>query len=739
MAILSRRSSTVRVAVSSALALATITLLAPVDANAQHRARVARSLDAKVVDGNTETVRALVTAPSAEVDRIERTYGVRVVKRLDIGAVIEGAGGQMSRVAGDSLVGAIAADEVVVSTMGVSTQSTGANLVWGGGNTRRNFGGLTGSGVGVAVIDSGIGAHPDVVNRLRMSLDFTEGDETVADGYGHGTHIAGIIAGSGRGSRSADGSEYVGMAPGAELLSLKVLGSDGSGYVSDVIEAIEWVVRHRARHKIRIINLSLGHVPSGNYLDDPMAQAVERAVAAGLVVVASAGNLGKTADGKPIVGAVVSPGYTPGALTVGALNTKGTVVRSDDGVATYSSRGPVGDPDNPRTWEIKPDVVAPGNAIVSAGLAGSYLYETYPDRRVVGANGGTYLKLSGTSMAAGVVSGAAALLLHAQPRLSPAEVKFALQYTAERLEGFGLIEQGAGSINVPLAAALAEIGRITASPTKIEIAGELVESGEIAFANTLVWGGRGLGLAGNTLVWGGRGPAVDGHTLVWGGRVFGETLVWGGRGVNGDTLVWGGRGVNGDTLVWGGRGINGDTLVWGGRGINGDTLVWGGRGINGDTLVWGGRGVNGDTLVWGGRGINGETLVWGGRGINGETLVWGGRGIDGETLVWGGRGVNGDTLVWGGRNVSADTLVWGGRLIWGSTLVWGGRIVTGETLVWGGRTVTGDTLVWGGRSVNGDTLVWGGRGVSGDTLVWGGRSVSGDTLVWGGRNGTDNQ
>ncbi len=189
-----------------------------------------------------------------------------------------------------------------------------------------------------------------------------------------------------------------------------------------------------------------------------MALAVERAVASGLVVVASAGNYGKLDDGTPVVGVVVSPGHTPGALTVGALNTRGTVERSDDAIATYSSRGPVGDPDDESTWELKPDLVAPGNAIIGAAVPDSYLWNRLADRHVIGASGGTYLTMSGASMSTAVVSGAVAQLLQAAPKLTPAQVKFVLQFTAQRLEGFGLIEQGAGSLNVPLAVALAEAG-----------------------------------------------------------------------------------------------------------------------------------------------------------------------------------------------------------------------------------------------------------------------------------------
>src|SRR5690606_28504599 len=126
--------------------------------------------------------------------------------------------------------------------------------------------GLTGLGIGVAVIDSGIAAHPDIAQRIKYSLDLTD-EEGVADGYGHGTHVGAIIAGNGSGSRSSDGLGYIGMAPGAELISLKVLGSDGTGYVADVIAAIDWCVRNRERFRIRIINLSLGHEPTSAYQD----------------------------------------------------------------------------------------------------------------------------------------------------------------------------------------------------------------------------------------------------------------------------------------------------------------------------------------------------------------------------------------------------------------------------------------------------------------------------------------
>ena len=233
----------------------------------------------------------------------------------------------------------------------------------------------------------------------------------MSDLYGHGTHVAGMIAGSGVGSLGGSDPAYVGMAPGANIISLRVLGPDGSGNVSTVIDAINWTIANKNKFQIRVINLSLGHPATSSYLTDPLALACERAVKAGIVVVSAAGNLGKADDGTPIVGAIVSPGDTPGALTVGASNTKGSVARSDDIMATYSSRGPVGDPDDPSSWLIKPDLVAPGNKITSDGAPGSYLWNTYPTLQVDGANGGAYITLSGTSMATAVVSGAVAASL----------------------------------------------------------------------------------------------------------------------------------------------------------------------------------------------------------------------------------------------------------------------------------------------------------------------------------------
>jgi len=213
----------------------------------------------------------------------------------------------------------------------VTAEAIGADQVWSG---LGKVPALSGRGVTVAVIDSGIDTrHDALARRVIATRDFTGGDGR--DLFGHGTHVAAIIAG--RAGRTADTSDYRGIASGAYLVNLRVLGADGSGDVSDVVAAIDWAVDHRGEYNIGVINLSLGAPVTQSYRDDPMCEAVERAVRKGVVVVAAAGNYGKTTDGKSVYGAIASPANSPFALTVGAIDTKGTAERSDDEVAAFSS------------------------------------------------------------------------------------------------------------------------------------------------------------------------------------------------------------------------------------------------------------------------------------------------------------------------------------------------------------------------------------------------------------------
>jgi len=268
--------------------------------------------------------------------------------------------------------------------------------------------GTTGRGVTVAVLDSGVAADVDLTsptNRLLASVNFA-GERLSNDPGGHGTHIAGTIAGNG--ARSA--GEFVGVAPGANIVDVRVLNASGSGRISSLIRGVEWVVAHRAAYNIRVMNLSFGAPASSSYRTDPLAAAVEIAWQLGIVVVAAAGNTG------PARGTTASPGIDPYAITVGATDDIGTLSSRDDVLAWFSSWGST-------DGGAKPDLVAPGRRIVAPRVPGSALDTLFPDRVVTARNGSTYFRLTGTSMATAVVSGAVALLLERRPDLGPDQVK----------------------------------------------------------------------------------------------------------------------------------------------------------------------------------------------------------------------------------------------------------------------------------------------------------------------------
>jgi serine protease AprX len=260
--------------------------------------------------------------------------------------------------------------------------------------------GIDGSGVTVAMIDTGVSHTQDLGDRVVARVDFTPGGNG-DDAYGHGTHLAGVIAGNG----AASGGKWRGVAPGAQLVSVKVAGPDGATDVSVVIAALQWVVTHRAQYGIKVLNLSFGTDSVQPYAVDPLNAAVERAWAAGITVVVSAGNRGP--------GTINKPGDDPFVITVGAADLKQTADRKDDEVAPFSSGGITQD------GFAKPDLVAPGTTIVATRDAGSTIDSLHPDAVV----DGDYFKGTGTSQASAIVSGVAALLYQANPSLRPGTVK----------------------------------------------------------------------------------------------------------------------------------------------------------------------------------------------------------------------------------------------------------------------------------------------------------------------------
>jgi serine protease AprX len=589
--------------------------------------------------------------------------------------------------------------------------------------------GYTGAGIGVAVIDSGITAwHDDLTTggvattypygdqRVRMFVDFVGGGTQPYDDNGHGTHVAGIVAGNGYNSRG----EKAGIAPNASLIALKVLDEQGQGTISGLIAALDWVADNHAAHDIRVVNLSIGAPVFESYWTDPLTLAVKALVDRGIVVVAASGNFGENDADELQLGGITAPGNAPWVLTVGASSTQGTFTRADDIVADYSSSGPTY-----IDFSAKPDLVAPGTGTVSLAAAGSHFATSKPEFLIDGSPAigyKPYLALTGSSMAAPVVSGTVALMLEANPSLTPNLVKAILQYTAQPYPEYEPLRQGAGFLNTLGSVQLAEFYARNA-------VGALMPAQDI-WSRSIIWGNYlvadgYLNPRANAwdprVVWGADHGLDGDDPIVWGttcGRRCGN-VVWGTEDASGENVLWAsGRG----NVVWGtGRG----NVVWGtGRG----NVVWGtGRG----NVVWGtGRG----NVVWGtGRG----NVVWGTSDEGGalwglvrrDNVVWGtgGRG----NVVWGTDcgGQDCDSVLWG--IADGDGYVWGsgrGNVVWGTgrgNVVWGtgrGNVVWGTgrgNVVWGtGR----GNVVWGTGRGN---VVWGtGRG----NVVWG--TSEGD-VTWG--------
>ncbi|HYO63891.1 MAG TPA: S8 family serine peptidase [Pyrinomonadaceae bacterium] len=363
--------------------------------------------------------------------------------------------------AGRPDVAFVSADRELVA-FGHVTLTTGADAARKPAGSAVTY---NGAGVGIAVIDSGVYAnHDSFSGRVVYSQDFT-GENRTDDPYGHGTHVASVAASNGAVAQGA----YSGLAGGARLVNLRVLDSRGRGTTSGLLAALDWVLTNRTNpaYNVRVVNLSLGMAAVDSYRNDPLCRSVRRLADAGVIVVAAAGNEGKDDAGRKIYGQVHSPGNDPSVITVGASNSFGTDTRADDEVTTYSSRGPTRgfrtDAFGVRHYDnlVKPDLVAPGNKIIAAQSPGNYLISQNAalDANVSGADGKEQMYLSGTSMATPVVAGAAAMMLQANPNLTPNLVKAILQYTAQPLARFNQFEQGAGAVNVEGAMRLARAVR----------------------------------------------------------------------------------------------------------------------------------------------------------------------------------------------------------------------------------------------------------------------------------------
>ncbi len=508
--------------------------------------------------------------------------------------------------AASPLIDRISLDRPVVGAMERTGRTIGAAAV-------RQELGFDGTGVSVAIIDSGITPwHDDLADagvgqRVVRFVDFVGELETPRDDFGHGTHVAGIVAGNGFDS---DGAR-TGIAPGVNLVVLKVLDGTGRGYMSDVIAALDYAVANQASLNIRVVNLSVAAGVYESFDTDPLTLAAERAVRAGMTVVAAAGNNGRGASGQTQYGGITSPGNAPWVLTVGASSHMGTVERADDTIAAFTSRGPTA-----IDYRAKPDIVAPGVGIESLSNPDSSMYSTASAYLLDGTRPTSflpYLSLSGTSMSAPVVSGVVALMLQANPALTPNQVKAILQYTAEIHPGYDPLTEGAGFLNARGA---------------IELARYLADPSNNAYPDSSGWAAK--------LIWGNR--------LLSGGRLTADADAWS------TNVQWGAQG----NVSIGVRCESADCTETGGR--------WRVNTSSSRNIVWGqlcdGSDCGGPwTVDRVTTTDDGETVVWGTDG--GETVVWGTDG--GETVVWGTDG--GETVVWGTActDPSCIPIIWGRR------------------------------------------------------------------------------
>jgi serine protease AprX len=364
--------------------------------------------DLSIINGFAATV------PATSIAKLATTPGVRVIS-LDRKMTVQG------------------------TTTTTSTKSVYRKVVRA---DDLNNAGYTGTGVTVALIDTGISAVPDVAGRILTVHDDVTGansacenmtdESTCDDSFGHGTFVAGVIGGNG----ASSGGAYQGVAPNVNLLSVKIAGRSGAADVSNVLAAIQWVVSFKDRYNVKVINLSLGTDSTQSYHVDPLDYAVEKAWQAGVTVVVSASNRG------PAPQTISKPGDDPFVITVGAVDDQGTAGLGDDAVPNFSSRGPTAADGLP-----KPDVTAPGAHVVSLRAPGSAIDTQFPNYI-----NGSYRKGSGTSFSTGMVSGAAALIAQANPTATPDRIKYVLTTTARPAASTDPNTVGTGEIDAYSAA-----------------------------------------------------------------------------------------------------------------------------------------------------------------------------------------------------------------------------------------------------------------------------------------------
>ena len=397
----------------------------------------------------------------------------------------------------DALTDPTEPDELIDPSQQVNVynQVIGASQLW---NTDTK---LQGKGVGVAVVDSGIAKVKDL--KVKSKVNFNDSYHDSSDRYGHGTFVAGIIAGNGKSSNG----KYIGVAPKATLYNVRVSADDGMTYVSDVVESLQWIYENKDKTKIRVVNLSLNQSVPESYHTSPLDAAVEILWFNGIVVVVSAGNNGTTT--------LYPPANDPFVITVGATDDRGTLTTGDDAVTTFSAYGTT------ENGFAKPDLVAPGRNVIGLLPENDKLSmgKAHPRNRV----DSTYFKMSGTSVSAPMVSGAVALLLQDEPDLTPDQVKYRLMATANKnWPGYNATTAGAGILDIYSAV----YANTADSANQGLLPSQLLYTGD----NPIAWGSVGWNSVGwNSVGWNSVGwNSVGWNSVGW------NSVGWNSVGWNSD-------------------------------------------------------------------------------------------------------------------------------------------------------------------------------------------------------------
>jgi serine protease AprX len=429
--------------------------------------------------------------------------------------------------------------------------------------------GLDGSGVTVAVVDSGISLDDDFSavagesgsDRVNMQLGFNSSAYTAQDVFGHGTHVAGIIGGNGT---KSDGF-YKGVAPGVNLIGIKISDDYGMAYESDTVEALQWIFDNKDIYNIRVVNLSIQSTVEQSYHDSALDAAVEILWFNGIVVVAATGNKGPDNGFNPVLAA---PANDPFIITVGASEEKGDADRSNDSIASFTAY------DETMDFFVKPEIIAPGKDIVSVLAGSSWWRNDHPDRFVDGG----YFRISGTSMATPMVAGAAALLLQAEPDLTPDQVKYRLLETAGKV----------GKANY-----LDVYGAVT-TPT-IESANQGVIPHMLLAKMALIayWANEN------------GGENVDWENVDW-AAVNWNAVNW--NAVNWNAVNW--NAVNWNAVNW--NAVNWNAVNW--NAVNWNAVNW--NAVNWNAVNW--NAVNWNAVNW--NAVNWNAVNW--NAVNWNAVSW---------------------------------------------------------------------------------------------------------------------